>query len=68
MFLILDRCKLIKFATKNRNGVWAFDTEKWSNLNNDLVVKALESESRCPVFKTTGWLQGRLSISSFRGR
>ena len=33
-----------------------------------LVVKALDSQSRGPVFKTTGWLQGRLSLSSFRGR
>ena len=33
-----------------------------------LVVKALDSQSRGPVFKTTGWLQGRLSPSSFRGR
>ena len=33
-----------------------------------LVVKALDSQFRGPVFKTTGWLQGRLSLSSFRGR
>ena len=33
-----------------------------------LVVKALDSQSRGPVFKTTGWLQGRLSLSSLRGR
>ena len=32
---------------------------------DDLVVKALDSQSRDPVFKTTGWLQGRLSLSSF---
>ena len=31
----------------------------WSN---GLVVKALDSQSRSPVFKTTGWLQGRLSL------
>ena len=31
------------------------------------VVKALESQSRGPLFKTTGWLQGQLSLSSFRG-
>ena len=37
----------------------------WSN---DLVVKALDSQSRGPVFKTTGWLQGQLSVSSFRAR
>ena len=31
------------------------------------VVKVLGSQSRVPMFKTTGWLQGRLSRSSFRG-
>ena len=35
---------------------------------NGLVVKTLDSQSRSPVFKSTGWLQGRLSLSSFRGR
>ena len=30
--------------------------------------KSLDSQSRGPVFKTAGWLQGRLSLSSFRGR
>ena len=29
-----------------------------------LVVKALDSQSRGPVFKTTGWLEGRLKLSS----
>ena len=33
-----------------------------------LVFKALDFQSRGPVFKTTGWLQGRLSLSSFFGR
>ena len=37
-------------------------------LRNGLVVKALDSQSRGPVFKTAGWLQGRLSLSSSRGR
>ena len=37
----------------------------WSS---GLVVKALDSQSRDPVLNTTGWLQGRLSLSSFRGR
>ena len=36
-------------------------TEQWSN---SLVVKLLDSKSRGPVFKTAGWLQGRLSLSS----
>ena len=31
-----------------------------------LAVKALDSQSRGPVFKTTGWLQGWLSLSPIR--
>ena len=31
------------------------------------LVKVLGSQLRVPMFKTTGWLQGRLSRSSFRG-
>ena len=34
--------------------LWEFD---------DLVVKALDSKSRSPVFKTIGWLQGWLNYS-----
>ena len=37
----------------------------WSN---GLVVKLLDSQSRSSVFRTTGCLQGRLSLSSFQGR
>ena len=37
----------------------------WSN---GLVVKVLDSQSRSSVFRTTGCLQGRLSLSSFQGR
>ena len=40
-------------------------SKSWSN---GVVVKLLDSQSRDPVLKTTGWLQGRLSLSSFRGR
>ena len=40
-------------------------TEQWSN---GLVVKAAGSQSKRPVFKATVWLQGWLSLSSFRGR
>ena len=36
-------------------------------LSNGLVVKALDSKSRGPMFKATVWLQGQLSLSSFRG-
>ena len=34
--------------------------------NNGLVVKALDSQPRGSGFKTTGRLQGQLSLSSFR--
>ena len=35
---------------------------------NDLVVKTLNSQSKGPMFKTTGWLLGRHSLSSIWGR
>ena len=35
-------------------------------LRNGLVVKVLDSQSRAPVFKISGRLQGWLSFSSFR--
>ena len=40
--------KVFKAHSKNRNG----------KCEPCLVVKMLDSQSRCPVFKTTGWLQG----------
>ena len=39
-----------------------------NNMSSGVVVKVLDSQSRGPVSKTTGWLQGRLSLSSFWGR
>ena len=35
---------------------------KLVSCSNGLVIKALDSQSSGPVFKTTGWLQGRLSL------
>ena len=35
---------------------------------HSLVVEVLDSLSRGPMFKTMGWLQGRLSLPSFQGR
>ena len=35
---------------------------------DSLAVKVLDFQSRGPVFQTIGWLQVRLSLSSFRGR
>ena len=62
----------IKFQASSRRSTWIFRIIAlwgiYSLWSNDLVVKALDCQSRVPVFKTTGWLQGRLSLSSFRGR
>ena len=41
---------------------------KANKRSNGVVVKALDSQSRGPTFKTTGCLQGQLSFLSFRGR
>ena len=38
-----------------------------SNWSNGLVVRALDSQSKGLVFKTTGWLQGWLRFLSFQG-
>ena len=43
-------------------------TPLYLQISNGLVVKALDSQSRGPVLKTTGLLQGQLSLSSFRVR
>ena len=43
-------------------------TPLYLQISNGLVVKALDSQSRGPVLKTTGLLQGRLSLSSFHVR
>ena len=38
-------------------------------LQTSIIAQAIfEIPSRGPVFKATGWLQGRLRLSSFRGR
>ena len=47
-------------------GFWERGQQAFFDLR--VVVKALDSQSRGPVFKTAGWLQGRLSLSSSRGR
>ena len=58
--------KSLKFGDKKVNKSNFYKNKKpWSN---GLVVRVLDSQSRGPVFKSTGWLQGRLSLSSFRGR
>ena len=49
-------------------GGTSLKSQGFDHSNNDLVAKVLDSQSRGPVFKTTGWLQGRLSLSSLRGR
>ena len=32
-----------------------------------IVVRVLDSQSRSPSFKTTGWLQGQLNLSFSQG-
>ena len=60
---------LQKFEQKLIQGDFYSSDDLYLNLwSNGLVVKALDSQSRGPVFKTAGWLQGRLSLSSSRGR
>ena len=51
----------------NLNFLLSFTTE-WSLWSGGLVVKSLDSQFRGPMFKSTRWLQGRLSLSSFRGQ
>ena len=40
----------------------SFYKTEWSN---GLAVKALDSQSRGPVLKNTGWVEPRLSLPSF---
>ena len=37
-------------------------------LTSQIRVKVLDSQFMSPMFKTTGWLQGQLSLSSFWGQ
>ena len=46
---------------------WLFLAFVWGLFSNGLVFKMLDSQFMGPVFKTTGWLQGQLSLSSFWG-
>ena len=58
-----NHCKRVLEAAKPAKRylrlIW--QAEQWSN---GLVVKVLDSQSRGPTFKTNGWLQGQLSLSS----
>ena len=56
MFLTTQASFLAKFkATQNKLGQ---KRQHHSVLSDVLVVKALDFQSRGPVFKTSGWLQG----------
>ena len=57
-----------KKTTQKYKGLECTYRAKQRNIYYGLVVKALDSQSRGPVFKTTGWFQGRLSLSSFQGQ
>ena len=51
-----------------KNFTLMFFQEELALWSNGLVVKVLDSKSRGLRFKTTGLLQGWLSLSSFQGR
>ena len=61
--------KMILQHKHNWSGVHKLkqDGETRSLPSDGLVVKSLDSYSWGPVFKTTGWLQGWLNLSSFQG-
>ena len=52
---------------ENKLNVFVYN-DTYNSYSNGLVVKALDLQSKSPEFKTTGWLEGRLSFSSFRGQ
>ena len=62
---IVHRNRFFRLDHQNKCSESKVKLRQWSN---GIVVKALDSISRGPVFKTSGWLQGRLSLSPFRGR
>ena len=61
------KCLFQTFCFQGQLYFISFFPQKLKQWSNGLVAKELDSRSRGPVFKTTGWLQGRLSLSSFRG-
>ena len=61
---INSHLSLVTYITPNFNIIHV--KTMWSNyVNLRHVAKALDSQSRGALFKTTGWLRGRLSLSSF---
>ena len=72
MDINLDIWVLIIFETqvinKKRPVRPVFPDSLFVSWSKGLMVKTLDSQSRGPVFKTTEWLQGRLSLSYFLGR
>ena len=63
-YVRLSICKCGKSSTLNkRSRDGPLETHP-----DGLAVKVLDLQSRGPMLKTTGWLQGWLSLSSFRGQ
>ena len=68
---------LVLYFSVNSSGQYIIDTSYTLDIrtsftldilwSDGLVVKLLDSQSWGLVFKTAGWLQGQLSLSSFRG-
>ena len=65
---IHDKWSEDNHSTKLKFSIKDFFSKSRSLRSNGLVVKTLDFQSRGPEYKTTGWLQGRLSLSSFRAQ
>ena len=58
---VFDKLKILISNVTDRTSVFEKIEPLDFRRSNGLVVKTLDSQSRGPLFKTTGWLQGRLS-------
>ena len=61
----------LKKCCKSLHGIFVlhlYCQEKSMNTLKNKGIKALDSQTRGTGFKTTGWLKGQLSLSSFLGR
>ena len=65
LFIVIIIIINVLFGNKPSYSLFKGSKISW---NNGPVVKAPDSQSRGPVFKSTEWLPGQLSLSSFWGR
>ena len=72
LFLFLSSISLGPYSQKSvaKSGGFGKKDRKEGDdhIGDSLVVKTMDFQSRGSLFKTNGWLQGQLNLSSFRGR